>query len=439
MKRYRFSLRLFTLPLFAVVFFLATGSGQAQTVSIEVGMFSAPDESIPWLKKEIEAFRQQYPNIDVQVKGLEAPVRRRFQTHDDYFGANPESVLAANVTGLDSQFVYIAPYLAERGLIEPIEKFDTPTDSFSLSAFPAPLLKTVKFQGATWGVPWLSRDPVLVLDWELFENAGIYEPPRTWQEFIDVASALTRDTDGDGTIDQWGLGYRTTDDAIPCMFLSMVIQQGDGIMHEGLFEGGDQAIADAVRFMSNLNGSWRMAKDDGRSLPTRLADTRVRYAMHLEMTHTLGAATDDPRLRLAPMPSLDGQPKSFAAHRRYFAIRPSSPAKEAASWEFVKWMTRQDISIPNEFAGFPVRNDFTSRPDFQAMMAGKIQHPELIFDSSQHSVLALDRVYDLTPAVERYWQVLVPAFSDPSKTAISLERARDAANRYLGEYWYPYQ
>ena len=42
---------------------------------------------------------------------------------------------------------------------------------------------------------------------KLFAAAGIDGPPRTWSEFVADARALTKDTNGDGTIDQWGFGY----------------------------------------------------------------------------------------------------------------------------------------------------------------------------------------------------------------------------------------
>ena len=38
---------------------------------------------------------------------------------------------------------------------------------------------------------------------KLFEKAGL-EPPKTWSEFVSTAKKLTKDTNGDGKIDQWG-------------------------------------------------------------------------------------------------------------------------------------------------------------------------------------------------------------------------------------------
>lgn len=44
---------------------------------------------------------------------------------------------------------------------------------------------------------------------DLFDEAGLDYPdpqnPYTWDEFIEVCQALTKDTDGDGEVDQWGV------------------------------------------------------------------------------------------------------------------------------------------------------------------------------------------------------------------------------------------
>jgi multiple sugar transport system substrate-binding protein len=39
---------------------------------------------------------------------------------------------------------------------------------------------------------------------KMFKEAGIEKAPVTWQEFVETAKKLTKDTDGDGKPDQWG-------------------------------------------------------------------------------------------------------------------------------------------------------------------------------------------------------------------------------------------
>lgn len=45
---------------------------------------------------------------------------------------------------------------------------------------------------------------VLYYNTEIFEREGIEKPPETWSEAFEIAIRLTKDTDGDGVIDQWG-------------------------------------------------------------------------------------------------------------------------------------------------------------------------------------------------------------------------------------------
>jgi len=55
-------------------------------------------------------------------------------------------------------------------------------------------------EGCTWALFYRK---------DLFEEAGLdpNDPPETWEELVEYAQALTKDTDGDGKIDQWGYGW----------------------------------------------------------------------------------------------------------------------------------------------------------------------------------------------------------------------------------------
>lgn len=55
-----------------------------------------------------------------------------------------------------------------------------------------------------FGFPDQTTGVALFYNKKMFAAAGIIKPPRTWQEFIECARKLTRDTDGDGRVDQFG-------------------------------------------------------------------------------------------------------------------------------------------------------------------------------------------------------------------------------------------
>ncbi|MHC5375023.1 ABC transporter substrate-binding protein [Enterococcus sp. LJL120] len=66
-------------------------------------------------------------------------------------------------------------------------------------------------EGALYGLPKDVGPFALGYNKQMFEDAGIALPdndtPYTWEEFAQVAQELTKDTDGDGNLDQWGTGF----------------------------------------------------------------------------------------------------------------------------------------------------------------------------------------------------------------------------------------
>ncbi|HEY3339777.1 MAG TPA: extracellular solute-binding protein [Propionicimonas sp.] len=56
-------------------------------------------------------------------------------------------------------------------------------------------------------IPFVSGVTAMWYNPKLLKAAGIDKPPATWPEFLADGKKLTKDTDGDGKIDQWGFGY----------------------------------------------------------------------------------------------------------------------------------------------------------------------------------------------------------------------------------------
>ncbi|MBN1153878.1 sugar ABC transporter substrate-binding protein [candidate division KSB1 bacterium] len=63
--------------------------------------------------------------------------------------------------------------------------------------------------GEICGIPFLMESFIVLYNREIFEKNGIeapsFESPWTWDEMRQAALALTQDTDGDGSVDQWGV------------------------------------------------------------------------------------------------------------------------------------------------------------------------------------------------------------------------------------------
>lgn len=68
-----------------------------------------------------------------------------------------------------------------------------------------------EYNGGQYGLPHDSSVFAYAYNKDLFDAAGLEYPnpdkPYTYDEFVEVCKALTKDTDGDGEVDQWGCAF----------------------------------------------------------------------------------------------------------------------------------------------------------------------------------------------------------------------------------------
>lgn len=65
-----------------------------------------------------------------------------------------------------------------------------------------------KENGEIYAMPWELQVLYMYYRPSLFSEAGINEVPETWEEFLEVSKRLTKDTNGDGRVDQYAFGMR---------------------------------------------------------------------------------------------------------------------------------------------------------------------------------------------------------------------------------------
>ncbi len=90
---------------------------------------------------------------------------------------------------------------AVAGLIKPLESVYGNSDI--LKRFVKPGIDAQVFEGQNWGIP-ISVGNHLML---LYNKSLVSRPPQTTDELIEMGKALTKDLNGDGVPDQYGLVY----------------------------------------------------------------------------------------------------------------------------------------------------------------------------------------------------------------------------------------
>ena len=167
------------------------------------------DHEAPIYKNMIAKFQEAHAdtigNIEVQVT-----------TRDEY-----DTTLVGMMTAGDLPDVfYVGPSALEQyvsnGYIEDLtpylEKMGVSTDGLMQE-----ILNSYRFDGTSAGsgdIYALPKDASVfayAYNKDLFDKEGIPYPdpkkPYTYDEFVEVCKQFTKDTDGDGAIDQWGGGF----------------------------------------------------------------------------------------------------------------------------------------------------------------------------------------------------------------------------------------
>ena len=172
---------------------LALSCGRKEdTVELQDWNFGGKPRMIEWLRHRVDAFEQTHRGIRVVQSQKSWNMIRELLYADFSVGTGPDIV---NVH---------ANYAAEFGGAGYFYPINTFPDFPEVKKWYVPLLQeSTRYRENYYGLPSSAIAFVLVCNRELFDREGI-APPRTWSEFREAARRLTKDTDGDGTVDQYG-------------------------------------------------------------------------------------------------------------------------------------------------------------------------------------------------------------------------------------------
>lgn len=150
--------------------------------------------------RNLRAFEARHPGVRVVNDAISTQAEYREQILTSIAaGAPPDVFLLDNID---------VPAFTARGVLEDLTPFAERL-GLDTAAF-EPAVRAIFTQGGRlYAFPKGYSPMVVVYNRRLFAAAGLTPPTGDWtqDEFLAAARALTRDTDGDGTVDQWGVGF----------------------------------------------------------------------------------------------------------------------------------------------------------------------------------------------------------------------------------------
>jgi len=184
---------------FAFSLFAVACSGRRAETTISFMVFGDPAEYRAYVEL-VDAFRSSHPTIEVDLRHIPSPRAYRTRLATEFAAGSPPDVTLMN-------YRRYASFAAAR-MLEPLGSHLDASSLIDRNDFYAVALDAFVWRGELMCIPQNISSLVVYYNEELFDTAGVPYPEDdwTWATFLETARALTRDADGDGDVDQYGLG-----------------------------------------------------------------------------------------------------------------------------------------------------------------------------------------------------------------------------------------
>ena len=185
--------------LFVCLLFAVACGGNQKERRISFMVFGDPAEHRAYVDL-VDAFRSSYPAIEVELSHIPSPQAYRTRLATAFAAGSPPDVTLMNYRRYAS--------FAAAGMLEPLGSRLDASSLIDRADFYTVALNGFVWRGELMCIPQNISSLVVYYNRDLFDGAGVPYPGDdwTWVTFLETAEALTRDADGDGVIDQYGLG-----------------------------------------------------------------------------------------------------------------------------------------------------------------------------------------------------------------------------------------
>ena len=189
------------------------------------------------LREQLKMFKQLYPDIEVEVIPMPDSATERHDLYVTYFAAGEKDpdVLMLDVIW-SAEF---APFL---------EDLTDDYDYFELKEFLPGTIMSVTVNGRIVAIPWFTDAGLLYYRKDLLEKYGYKNPPRTWDELVEMAKKISQ---AEGIIGFVWQGARY--EGLVCDFLEYLWSFGGEVIDEkGKVVIDSSQAVQALQFMVDL-------------------------------------------------------------------------------------------------------------------------------------------------------------------------------------------
>ncbi|MGB4872943.1 MAG: sugar ABC transporter substrate-binding protein [Candidatus Promineifilaceae bacterium] len=310
---------------------LISGCGGKAPTAVSFMVFGDPAEYNAY-EDLVDTFNAGHDDIQVELTHVPSPGEYRTRLLTEFAAGTPPDISLMNYRRVVS--------FAANGMLEPLDSYLAQSSLIQPEDFYPVALDAFTWQGQLMCLPQNISSLVVYYNADLFAAAGLPEPADkwTWEEFGQTAVTLTRDFDGDGTIDQYGLGVE------PSLFRAApFIWQNNGPLVDDETQPTRLTLTRppslaALQWFTDLHnvahvvpGREEEASQDSES--RFLAGTTAMYLNSRRGVPTY-REIDSFAWNVAPLPN--GQTSASILHSDGFCLAGTAVNKDAA-WTFIEF------------------------------------------------------------------------------------------------------
>lgn len=236
------------LGIFVVVIFIAVLFGRtSKRQTLEFGMFTGSNwgvenaDAFTIIDRAIERFAKKHPDVTVHyISGIDKKDYSEWCAKKLLNGELPDIMMVPETDF--NQYCSL-------GILQNLDRIIEEDPSFPKDDLFTPALRIGQdTEHSQYALPYEVVPTMLFVNKTLLKKEGIQMPSQdwTWEEFLDICTRITKDTDGDGRIDQFST-YNYT-------WLNMVNTSGGHIFNDidRSFDFTSPEVLESLRMMKEL-------------------------------------------------------------------------------------------------------------------------------------------------------------------------------------------
>lgn len=328
------------LLLVLIIAIAGFGRKESAPEAVALEFWGVTDDAEVW-RPVLALFKKDYPHITVNYKRFSADTYEETLVNMLAEGKGPDMFLIPDTW-----------IVKHRDKLLPLPKASNPLSPADMKRtfVDDPVARLVTPEGDLLGLPLFVDSLALFYNKDVFEAAGIAEPPGTWDATAEIARRLKK-VSPEGDVIRAGLALgsgKNVDHAFE-IISALILQRGNAIVRQN--RGVD--LDDRASAALDLFSSFADSRHKNFSWTSRLPPSLDAFAQG-KAAMAIGFAEDMPRIRaknphlnfaVSPLPQFSGEATARTLARYLFPAVSRLSKQGSAAWQFIFFITGKEASL----------------------------------------------------------------------------------------------